>query len=56
MTDVLIQIRARHFVAGAVFKHHRCVKAAPIIHYMLGKTSHWVVGYCEKKGWKWVVV
>lgn len=43
----MLRIVAPHFVAGIV----RGGDAAPIIRYMKGKTLHWILSYCARKGW-----
>jgi len=50
---LLFRISSPYFVAGAVTKQSRVVKAAPIIKYMIGWHSLKVVQYCKKKGWEW---
>lgn len=57
----LLRITAPHFVAGAVweFDHGwRCVRAAPIIKYMIGKRPTEVKNYLIKKGWdyEWILI
>ena len=43
MRSVLLRVSARHFVAGCVWEkrgeHWRCVRAAPIIKWLVGMTS-----------------
>ncbi len=47
----LLRITAPHFVAGAEFDG-RCVRAAPILRWMLGLSLTSVLQYCERKGWQ----
>ena len=62
MSQKLLRIEAPHYVAGAIFKKvnddWRCVKAAPIIKWMIGKSIKDISDYLSKKkfGWKhqWV--
>ena len=50
----LIRITSNYFCAGAELEplHHVCMKAAPIIKYMLNKNFKWIKTYCDKKSWK----
>jgi hypothetical protein len=45
------RIVAPHFVAGGEARAGKCVRAAPIIKYMVGWSGKQVKDYCEKKGW-----
>jgi hypothetical protein len=55
--ETLLHVTARHFVAGAIFQIQNsqwiCVRAAPILKYMVGWNSAKAKEYCEKKGWEW---
>lgn len=51
----LLSINAPHFNAGAVFHRTdrwRCVEAAPIIKWMVGKNILALRSYLQKKGWE----
>jgi hypothetical protein len=54
--EILLRITARHFCAGAIFQIQAsewvCVRAAPILGYMVGWDSKKVKDYCQKKGWE----
>jgi hypothetical protein len=54
METDLARISSDYFVVGIEFDgiHTTCVKAAPIVKYMRGKTLKWIMGYCNEKGWK----
>ena len=51
--DILFQIDAPHFCAGAVMSEGKVTEAAPILNYMRGWKSSKIQSYCEKKGWKY---
>ena len=46
------RIEAPHFVAGGEVSKGVCVRAAPIIKYMVGWTGRQVRDYCRNKRWK----
>lgn len=48
----LLRIEAPHFVAGALFSRGRCVDAAPIIHWCVGKSLLEITSYCKRRAWK----
>lgn len=54
MTEWLLRIEAPHFVAGAIWRkvdgEWRCIDAAPIIRWMVGKDKS-IAAYLRKKGW-----
>ena len=59
--STLIRITAPHFVAGLELQTHNfqrrgqpsvCVKAAPIIAYMVGWRLEKIRLYCKSKGWE----
>lgn len=52
----LVQVTAPHFCAGIVFQRGKCVSAAPILRWALGKKWLWFHGYCRGKGWKVIVL
>jgi len=45
------RIVAPHFVAGGEVRNGVCIRAAPIIGYMLGWTRQEIREYCRIKGW-----
>ena len=54
MSQTLVRIDAPHFVAGILCDDTEwrvCVKAAPIVRWMVGKPLPWIEGYCQEKGW-----
>ena len=53
MTDegTLFRVSAPHFVAGGIAVDGVCVDAAPIIRWMVGKRTGWLVDYCRRKRW-----
>lgn len=56
MSETLARVEAPHFVAGFVVAEGRCIKAAPIIRYFVGKPSDWIRDYCRQKKWKAITV
>lgn len=46
------RIVAPHFVAGGEALVGVCVRAAPIIAYMVGWNGRRVAEYCKTKGWR----
>jgi len=49
----LIRIESKYFVAGVIFnENYICIKAAPIIKYMVGWEATKFINYCKSKGWK----
>ena len=57
MSEILLRVTAKHFVAGAIFQIQAsewvCIRAAPILKYMVGWNSKKAKEYCQKKGWEW---
>jgi hypothetical protein len=57
---MLLCVSAPHFVAGAVWERRgyawHCLRAAPILHWMLGKTPAHCGNYFARKGWafEWI--
>ena len=51
---MLIQFDSGYFCAGAEFEGSllTCTRAAPIIHWMVGKSYDDVYMYAKRKGWK----
>jgi hypothetical protein len=54
---MLLRIVAPHFVAGCLWQktvsEWECVKAAPIIKYMVGMSSAEAKRYLTRKAWKY---
>ena len=54
----LYQVRSKYFTAGIVFKYFDsqntmvCIKAAPILHYMVSWDIYKVAAYCKRKQWE----
>lgn len=49
---MLVRVVAPHFVAGFVMDGDRCVEAAPILRWAIGKTDKELRAYFAAKGWK----
>ena len=49
---MILQITSNYFCAGCVLEDCICIRAAPIINYMKGKTIDFILNYCKKKNWK----
>ena len=49
----LLRVEAPHFVAGAIWLRDpwRCIDAAPILKWMVGKPAPDVARYLQKKRW-----
>jgi hypothetical protein len=52
MSETLVRVTARHFCAGLVIVNGRCVEAAPILKWAIGKDAEWLRRYLYNKGWK----
>jgi hypothetical protein len=52
----LVRVEAPHFVAGLVFQRGKCVEAAPILRWAVGKRWPWFKGYCFGKDWQLLVL
>ena len=50
--ETLLQISAKHFVAGVVLRNGIVYEAAPIVRYLLGCTEKRGRDYCQSKNWK----
>lgn len=57
MPRKLLRVTAPHFVAGAEFCNTNgrweCDFAAPILHWMIGKSPAEIHDYLGRKGWHW---
>ncbi|MBK9497337.1 MAG: hypothetical protein IPO08_23015 [Xanthomonadales bacterium] len=51
----ILRVAAPHFVAGAIWRRDvagwRCVRAAPVIKWMVGQPADEVKSYLVRKGW-----
>ena len=48
----LIRVVAPHFVAGLEIEAGRCVRAAPILRWAIGRTEAELWRYFRRKGWQ----
>jgi len=48
----LVRVEAPHFVAGLVLRDGRCVNAAPILGWAIGRPGWAILGYCRRKRWR----
>jgi len=57
-TTHIVRIEAPYFVAGVDVSNRTglVVHAAPILKYMRGWTEQRVFQYCDRKGWKAMVI
>lgn len=53
---MLVQVTAPHFCAGLVLVDDRCIEAAPILKWAIGKRADELRRYFAKKGWRAVRV
>ncbi len=53
---ILARIEAPHFVAGLVFVSGKCVRAAPILRWCVGKRADSLWPYFALKGWRAAIV
>lgn len=49
---LLARVVAPHFVAGLLLDGDRCVEAAPILRWEVGKDRAWLRAYFRRKGWE----
>ena len=61
MSEKLLRVSARHFVAGAIWQRNadgewRCTHAAPILKWMVGCSGKTAVERMTRSGysWEWV--
>lgn len=47
----LFRVEANYFTAGFIIERGLCVKAAPIIRWMIGREYGRIYNYCISKGW-----
>lgn len=53
---MLAQISTSYFCAGLILKEEVCIKAAPIIKYMIGWNRCKIREYCIKKNYKIIII
>lgn len=53
---MLVRVVAPHFVAGLEIENGRCVSAAPILGWCVGRTVNMLRAYFQRRGWKAHVV
>lgn len=55
MGNRLLRVVSHYFVAGAIWEktddQWKCIRAAPIIKWMVGKSPEFVADYIKKKKW-----
>ncbi|GAG84030.1 unnamed protein product [marine sediment metagenome] len=49
MTEKLFQITSPYYTAGLIFRNDRCIKSAPIIHWMINQSLGYIRRYCNNK-------
>ena len=54
--SILVRVVAPHFVAGLVVEGDRCVDAAPILRWAIGRDRDGLRAYFARKGWRASVV
>jgi len=52
MPETIVHVVAPHFCAGVVLRDGRCIAAAPIIKWALGKTTQQLSASFKKNGWR----
>lgn len=52
MSEILIRIEAPHLCAGIIMSNDRCVSAAPILGWTVGRDTASLRAYFAAKGWK----
>jgi hypothetical protein len=53
MNEYLLRVVAPHYCAGAVFKNGECIRAAPIIKWMVGKPPSEIKRFLVNKGYQY---
>lgn len=56
MSETLVRIDAPHFCAGIIIADDRCIKAAPILAWSIGRNAAYLRKYFADKGWKATVL
>lgn len=49
---MLIRITSPYYVAGLIIENEKCIHAAPILKWAVGKDAQYLVGYFTKKNFK----
>lgn len=52
----LVRVEAPHFVAGLVIEDGRCIEAAPILRWAIGKSESYLRSYIRRRAWRASVV
>lgn len=52
MSERIIQVDAPHFCAALITQNGRCIAAAPILKWTIGKTEEELRPYFLGKGWR----
>lgn len=52
----LVQVTAPHFVAGLVFNGEKCIEAAPILKWCVGRSKGRIFSYCRSKGYTITII
>lgn len=47
----LIRVEAPHFVGAIVVLDGRCIEAAPILRWAIGKSHKQLIEYFKRQGW-----
>lgn len=47
----MIRLTSHYFCAGLILSNGYVSAAAPILHYMKGRSEMWVLEYATRKGW-----
>lgn len=53
---MLVAVDAPYFYAGLIFDGDKCVRAAPILKWAVGKHRNYLSHYFKQKGWKAAIV
>jgi hypothetical protein len=53
--ETLVQVTAPHFCAGIVIRQGKCVEAAPILAWCVGKSRGFLSNYFHRKRWRAVI-
>jgi hypothetical protein len=48
----LYLVNAPHFYCAILMRNDRCIAAAPIVKWMVGKSRTDIVAYAQKKKWR----
>lgn len=51
LAETVVRISPPHFVAGLIAVNGVVTRAAPILHWAVGKRLSEVLGYCRRKKW-----